>query len=187
MKDNQILGEAQEAFILEWGRMSSSWGINRTMSQIHALLFVTGEPLSMDEICERLSISRGNASMSLRGLIDWGVIRKFRRPGDRRDLYISDLNSIEMVARVLRERKRRELDPTVDVIRSCLEMLPEEGSEKCMQFRQRLQGLLSVLEMVDMAFRFALVTDKRFRQIVEARHELRKVIAAFEPHLEKEL
>jgi len=167
--------------------MSSSWGINRTMAQIHALLFITGEALSMDEICERLSISRGNASMSLRGLIDWGVVRRFRRPGDRHDLYVSDLNSIEMVARVLRERKRRELDPTVDAIRTCLEMVPEkETSRKASLFRERLQGLLDVLEMVDMAFRFALLTDKRFRQLVEARHELRDIAEAIEPRIEKE-
>lgn len=125
--------------------------------------------------------------MSLRGLMDWGVVRRFRRPGDRRDLYVSDINSIEMVARVLRERKRRELDPTVDVIRTCLEMLPEnETNEKSTLFRERLQGLLDVLELVDMAFRFALITDKRFRQIVEARYEIRSLVEAIEPRLEKE-
>src|ERR1700691_1832401 len=111
------VAEAQDRFILEWGRMSSSWGINRTMAQIHALLFVSGVPLEVNEIMDRLQISRGNASMNLRELIDWGIVRRFRQPGDRKDVYISDTDPYQMFLRVVRERKRRELDPTAEGIR----------------------------------------------------------------------
>ena len=88
------LEKAQEQFILEWGRMSSNWGINRTMAQIHALLFVSGVPLEVNEIMDRLQISRGNASMNLRELMDWGIVRRFRQPGDRKDVYISDTDPV---------------------------------------------------------------------------------------------
>src|SRR4051794_23106958 len=84
------LVQVQDQFILEWGRMSSSWGINRTMAQIHALLFTSTNPLTVDEIMDRLLISRGNASMSLRDLMDWGIVRRFRRPGERKDTYTSE-------------------------------------------------------------------------------------------------
>src|SRR5580704_8564320 len=114
------VAEAQDRFILEWGRMSSSWGINRTMAQIHALLFVSGESLEVNDIMDRLQISRGNASMNLRELMDWGIVRRFRRPGDRKDMYSSETDPYQMIARIVRERKRRELDPTADSIREIL-------------------------------------------------------------------
>jgi DNA-binding transcriptional regulator GbsR (MarR family) len=105
------LERAQDQFILEWGRMSSSWGINRTMAQIHALLFVSGVPLEVNEIMDRLQISRGNASMNLRELMDWGVVRRFRHPGERKDTYVSESDPYQMFVRIIKERKRREIDP----------------------------------------------------------------------------
>src|SRR5579862_1010198 len=137
------LERAQEQFILEWGRMSSSWGINRTMAQIHALLFVSGVPLEVNEIMDRLQISRGNASMNLRELIDWGIVRRFRQPGDRKDVYVSDTDAYQMFLRVVRERKRRELDPTAEGIREVLAALPEEDeTEDVNRLRARLEALL---------------------------------------------
>ncbi|HVL38051.1 MAG TPA: MarR family transcriptional regulator [Fimbriimonadaceae bacterium] len=162
------LKAAQEQFILEWGRMSSSWGINRTMAQIHALLFVTGEPLTVDEIIERLQISRGNASMNLRDLMDWGIVRRFRRPGERKDTYVSDSDPWQMFIRVVRERKRRELDPTADVIRECIAKLPEEGlSREARVFRQRLANLLEIFDIIDAFYRQAFSTDEAFNETRE--------------------
>lgn len=158
--------------------MSSSWGINRTMAQIHALLFVTGAPHTMDEICERLHISRGNASMNLRGLMDWGVVRRFRNPGERHDIYLSDMDAVTMVARVIRERKRRELDPTVDALQTCLQILPAEGADV---FRARVEGLLRVFEMLDIVFDYALRTDDVFREIVEHRSEIASILSQLRP------
>lgn len=148
------LALAQDQFILEWGRMSSSWGINRTMAQIHALLFVVGMPMEVNEIMDRLQISRGNASMNLRELMDWGIVRRFRQPGDRKDCYISETDPWQMFTRVVRERKRREIDPTVDAIHECLSKIPKsDDSEGAEILRARLQGLLEIFQMVDIAYR----------------------------------
>jgi len=171
---------AQHSFILEWGRMSSQWGINPTMAQIHAILFITGEPMSMDDIIERLSISRGNASMNLRDLMDWGVVRRFRKTGDRRDTYVADTDALTMVARVVRERKRREIDPTVEVLQSCLHMA-KSGSEESAVFRQRLSDLLEVFDLVDSAFRFAMANEERVRWVFEHREELKQMLERIAP------
>jgi HTH-type transcriptional regulator, glycine betaine synthesis regulator len=151
---------AQDQFILEWGRMSSSWGINRTMAQIHALLFVTGEALEVNEIMDRLQISRGNASMNLRELMDWGIVRRFRPPGDRKDVYVSETDPFQMFLRVVRERKRREIDPTADAIREVLAKLPEEDdSEATSTLRARLQALLEIFDIVDATYRSVFMAD----------------------------
>lgn len=152
---------AQDQFILEWGRMSSSWGINRTMAQIHALLFVTGVPLEVNEIMDRLQISRGNASMNLRELMDWGIVRRFRRPGDRKDTYISETDPYQMFIRVVRERKRREIDPTADAIRECLNKVPSLGeSDQADTMRQRLEALLEIFDLLDAAYKQVFGTDR---------------------------
>jgi HTH-type transcriptional regulator, glycine betaine synthesis regulator len=150
---NSNLRKAQDLFILEWGRMSSSWGINRTMAQIHALLFVTGRPLEVNEIMERLQISRGNASMNLRELMDWGIVRRFRQPGDRKDTYISETDPYHMFMRVVRERKRRELDPTADAIREVIGKLPEsESGDDAQGLRTRLIALLEIFDLINVAY-----------------------------------
>lgn len=133
--------------------MSSSWGINRTMAQIHALLFVTGVPLEVNEIMDRLQISRGNASMNLRELMDWGIVRRFRQPGDRKDTYISETDPYQMFLRVVRERKRREIDPTADAIREVIGKLPETDEREDVQgLRLRLVALLEIFDLVDVAY-----------------------------------
>lgn len=160
------LERAQERFILEWGRMSSNWGINRTMAQIHALLFVTGVPLEVNEIMDRLQISRGNASMNLRELMDWGIVRRFRQPGDRKDVYISDTDPYQMFLRVVRERKRRELDPTADAIREVLSMMPEvDETDETRTLRERLSALLEIFGLIDMGFKHILKTDMTLDEI----------------------
>lgn len=165
---------AQDQFILEWGRLSSSWGINRTMAQIHALLLVTGRPHSVDEIIERLQISRGNASMNLRNLMDWGIVQRFRRPGDRKDIYLSENDPWQVFSRVIRERKRREIDPTEVAIRDCIAMVPEsdENSDSRL-FRKRLQGLLEIFELVDAVYDQVFKTDQGILEAMNAfRREL---------------
>lgn len=145
---------AQDQFILEWGRMSSSWGINRTMAQIHALLFVSGEPLEVNEIMDRLQISRGNASMNLRELMDWGIVRRFRTPGDRKDTYISETDPYAMFTRIVKERKRREIDPTAEAIREVIARLPEGDPDPASRdLRRRLGGLLEIFDVIDAAYR----------------------------------
>lgn len=134
--------------------MSSSWGINRTMAQIHALLFISGVPLEVNDIMDRLQISRGNASMNLRELMDWGVVRRFRQPGDRKDTYISETDPFQMFVRIVKERKRRELDPTGDAIREVISKLPENyPNPDVQQLRGRLLALLELFDLIDVAYR----------------------------------
>lgn len=160
--------EAQDQFVLEWGRMSSSWGINRTMAQIHALLLITGRPHTMDEIIKRLHISRGNASMNLRDLTDWGIIHRTRKPGDRKDMYHAGDDVLQMFVRVVRERKRREIDPTVAAIRDCLAMVPpSEPSDEAGQLRHRLSSLLEVFGIVDRVYHEVFESDSSFKDALE--------------------
>lgn len=146
--------------------MSSSWGINRTMAQIHALLFVSGTPLEVNEIMDRLHISRGNASMNLRELMEWGLVRRFRRPGDRKDTYLSETDPWQMFGRVVRERKRREIDPTADAIRECVSMIPaNDKSEGSQVLRARLEALLEIFDLIDGAFQQAFKTDQSLQEL----------------------
>ncbi len=158
--------EAQDLFILEWGRMSSSWGINRTMAQIHALLFVTGEVLDMNEIMDRLQISRGNASMNLRELMDWGIVKRFRSPGDRKDTYSSETDPYQMFLRVIRERKRREIDPTAEAIRECIQKIPDaDESEGAQTLKHRLEALLEIFELIDAGYKQVFESDTAFADV----------------------
>ena len=166
MQQQSNVRKAQDQFILEWERMSSSWGINRTMAQIHALLFVSGQPLEVNEIIQRLGISRGNASMNLRELMDWGIVKRFRRPGDRKDTYVSETEPWQMFIRVVRERKRREIDPTADAIRECLSKLPaSDTSEDAEVLRARLEGLLEVFDIIDAAYRQVFSSEETLNEL----------------------
>lgn len=105
--------EAQERFIAAWGQMGSAWGISRTMAEVHALLYITGDALNTDDIMERLQISRGNASMSLRALQDWGIVTRVHRRGDRKEYFETESDVWAMFKTIARERKKRELDPVL--------------------------------------------------------------------------
>jgi HTH-type transcriptional regulator, glycine betaine synthesis regulator len=161
--------QAQERFVMEWGRMSSSWGINRTMAQLHALLLITGQSLTMDEMIERLHISRGNASMNLRDLHEWGVISRYRHPGDRKDVYHAPDDIVQMFAHVVRERKRREIDPTVSAIRDCMAMVPEsDHSHEAEVLRNRLAVLLELFEIFDEIFKQIFASNESVKTMFES-------------------
>src|SRR5436309_14800872 len=126
----QQLRTVQDLFIRRWGEMGQTWGINRTMAEIHALLYIVGQPCCTDDVMERLNISRGNASMSLRALCDWGIIRRQHRRGERREYFESLTDVWEMFSIIAAERKRREMDPVLETIRQCRQMLPESALGK---------------------------------------------------------
>lgn len=161
-----FLERAQDQFIMEWGRLSSSWGINRTMAQIHALLFVSSQPIEVNEIMDRLHISRGNASMNLRELMEWGLVRRFRRPGDRKDTYVSESDPWQMFGRVVRERKRREIDPTADAIKECIAMIPKsEKSPGAQTLRTQLEALIEIFDLIDVAYHQAFHPDQDLKEL----------------------
>ena len=170
---HQQLRTAQDLFIRRWGEMGQTWGINRTMAEIHALLYITAQPLCTDDVMERLNISRGNASMSLRALVDWGIIRRMHRRGERREYFESVGDVWEMFSIIAAERKRREMDPVLETIKQCQKMLDESTlgrgakDESIQVTRQRLAGMEEFME----------VTNKIFQQFVSnAKSGLNKVV-----------
>lgn len=117
---------AIDRFVALWGEMASTWGINRTMAQIHALLYCVEEPLNTDQIMDRLDVSRGNANMNLRSLVDWNLVRKTQRSGSRKDFYVAEKDVWQITARIIEERQRREIYPVQDRLRSCDQLLVDE-------------------------------------------------------------
>ncbi len=117
---SNALVTARREFVDLWGQMANHWGINRTMAQIHALLMISPEPLTAEQIMEDLQISRGNVSMNLRDLINWGIVRRTSIPGDRRDFFTTEADVWSMFQIILRERKKRELDPLLTRLDECL-------------------------------------------------------------------
>src|SRR4026207_2443908 len=115
------LSPIQQRFILHWGEMGMRWGINRTMAQIHALLYLSPRPLDAEAICAALGVARSNVSNSLRELQNWGVVKVVHIMGDRRDHFESMADVWEMFRQVLDERKKREIDPTIEMLRQCTE------------------------------------------------------------------
>lgn len=108
------LDPVRDAFVTLWGDMGSSWGINRTMAQLHALLYTTETPLDTDALMAMLGISRGNANMNLRSLVAWGLVRKVARDGSRKDYYEAEKDVWEITRRIIEQREERELRPALD-------------------------------------------------------------------------
>ena len=136
--------ESQERFVDAWGAMGALWGINRSVARVHALLMASDAPVSLDEIAERLSISKGNASMSLHELRGWGVIRPVPVAGDRRDYYVTEPDVWMMFFRILQERKRREFDPALQAVRGLLDEAGASGD-----VRARLEQMTDLLTTMD--------------------------------------
>src|SRR5437764_3747128 len=123
----QVLDEVEQDFVGLWRSMSSLWGVSPTMAEIHGLLYITGAALSMDDIMARLKISRGNVSMNLSKLAEWGLIRRVHKRGDRRDYYESLRDVWEMFTLVAAQRKRREIDPILNTLRQCRHRVSPEA------------------------------------------------------------
>jgi DNA-binding transcriptional regulator GbsR (MarR family) len=170
----QQLLTAQDLFIRRWGEMGQTWGINRTMAEIHALLYVTGQPQCTDDVMERLNISRGNASMSLRALCDWGIVRRLHKRGERREYFVSLADVWEMFSMIAAERKRREMDPVLETIRQCRQMLEESSIGKSGAKREDVQATKQRLAGME---EFMEVTNKIFQQFIgNAKSGLTRVV-----------
>lgn len=139
-----LLTPVAQRFILHWGEMSTKWGVNRTVAQIHALLYLSGKPLPADEIAETLSVARSNVSTSLKELQNWNLINVVHVMGDRRDHFATSGDVWELFRTVVQERKEREFDPTINVLRDCLasDDINKEDSEA----KKRIQETLSLME-----------------------------------------
>ena len=126
--------EAKSKFIQAWGGLGSSWGVNRTMAQIHALLLIAREALSTEEIMEELKISRGNANMNIRALIDWGLVEKELRQGERKEYFVAGKDIWALAKQIAKERKKRELEPIQKVLNQLNEL--EGDSKDLIEFKK---------------------------------------------------
>ena len=126
------LAEAKQKFIEAWGKLGSEWGINRTMAQVHALLLVSPDALTTEDIMETLSISRGNANMTLRDLMGWGLVEKQHRAGERKEYFFADKDTWTIARQVAKERRKRELDPVLKILD---ELTKVTGDKKDLEFK----------------------------------------------------
>lgn len=153
--------EARNLLVRRWGEMGGYWGINRTMAEIHALLFVSRNPLCTDDIMEQLQISRGNTSMNLRALVDWGLIRKSHKLGDRKEYFEADTDVWRMFETIMRERRRREVEPIIATLDRCGEVSDPAGADDetradVREFRRRIESLKQFLVTMSKLFEITL-------------------------------
>jgi len=141
------LSKVKQRYILHWGEMGTRWGINRTVAQIHALLYLSPTPLTAEEIAETLSVARSNVSTSVRELETWGLVRPVHVLGDRREHYESMKDVWEMFRVIIEQRKKREIDPTMEMLEQGLAEL-EKGDEPDAYTRERLRDMHEFFESI---------------------------------------
>ncbi|HUJ31283.1 MAG TPA: MarR family transcriptional regulator [Candidatus Acidoferrum sp.] len=170
------LSPVEEKFILHWGEMGTRWGVNRTVAQVHALLFLSPRPLSAEEIATTLSVARSNVSTSLRELQGWGIVRVAPVLGDRRQHFESVKDVWELFRIIIQERKKREVDPTIEVVRGCLAEATQVGAPEAYT-RQKLEELLEFISTMDTLFtEFQHLPPAAARGIVKLRGKIRKLL-----------
>lgn len=145
------LAPAVERFVVAWGEMGEVWGVNRSVSQIHALLYVSSRPLAAEEIAERLKLARSNVSTSLRELVGWALVRRVSVLGERRDLYEAEADVFEMVRRIAAGRKAREIDPAIAALRQCV-AAADGDPQVSAEVRRRFRAMLDFTEGVARSF-----------------------------------
>jgi DNA-binding transcriptional regulator GbsR (MarR family) len=138
------LTPVMEKYVLHWGEMGSRWGVNRTVAQIHALLYLAGKPLTADEIAETLGVARSNVSTSLKELQSWGLVKLLHVKGDRRDHFEALSDLWDTFFAIAENRKRRELDPTLTVLRECV--LDGNEDESGPEVQRRIEAVAQFLE-----------------------------------------
>ena len=170
------LSPVEQKFILHWGEMRTLWGINRTVAQIHALLYLAPQPLNAEQIAETLSVARSNVSTSLKELQGWGIVRVVHALGDRRDHFESTKDVWEMFRVVLDERKRREIDPTLAVLRSCVADL-SKGRKAETYTRERLKEMLEFFEQVTSLYQeFQRLPPRAARKFLQLKGRISKLV-----------
>ncbi len=135
------LAEAKQQFISSWGAFGSHWGINRTMAQIHALLMVSVNPLTQDDIMAELGISRGNVNMNIRELISWGLVDRVILPGERREYFSAEKDIWKVATQITKERKKRELDPMLKLLAQLEKVDGDKKDKEVKQFTDTIAGI----------------------------------------------
>ncbi|MEM0897872.1 MAG: transcriptional regulator [Verrucomicrobiota bacterium] len=145
----EALAEARDEFVAQWGAIGGTWGINRTMAQIHALLLSSPRPLSTDEVMADLRISRGNANTNLRDLVGWGLIRSVIRKGERKEYFEADKEVWRMFCTIARERKRREFGPAIEVLDRCKDQTQKLKTGEAKEFHKLMSDIGDIMKLGD--------------------------------------
>jgi len=170
---------AQDRFIAFWGEMGTRWGVQRSMAEVHALLFISGEPLAAEEIMERLAISRGNVSTTLRQLTEWGLVQRTRARdgrgrGERREYHQAEQDVWKLFYTILRARKRREFDPLIEELGGC--RVAQKGARKSDGHKQHDQKIDELLELCRFFDGLANTVSKSGKGIERASKILAKLL-----------
>ena len=152
------LPEARQQFISSWGAFGTHWGINRTMAQIHALLLVSPDPLTQDDIMEDLNISRGNTNMNIRELINWGLVERVILPGERKEFFTAEKDIWKVVKQIVKERKKRELEPMMQLLDKLEDVEGDKKDKKVKTF----------VDTVSSIKRLGLQADKTLDVMIKA-------------------
>lgn len=147
-----ILSPAMQAFVRHWGEMGARWGVNRSIAQIHALLYLADQPMPAEQISDTLGIARSNVSMSLRELQAFQLVELEHLPNDRRDHFRAKQDPWDMVLAIVEERKRREIDPAMEMVRNCVAAARDDGQTPPAA-HERLVAMLDMLEQLDDLYR----------------------------------
>ena len=156
------LNEAQDKFIQAWGTLGSSWGINRTMAQVHALLLVSPDALSTEEIMEDLNISRGNANMNIRALLDCNLVYKELKPGERREYFSAEKDIWKVATQVIRERRKRELEPVLKVLREVSRVEGDKKDPKVKAFTDSIRNIEGIVSKADKTMDVVIKADENW-------------------------
>src|ERR1700749_860893 len=154
--------EPKARFIADWGRFVTNWGINRTMAQIHALLLVSPDPISAETVMDELSISRGNANMNLRELIDWGLIQKVLIPGERKEFFTAEKDIWKVARQIVKERKKRELDQMIPVLKELSEVEGDKRDKGVKTFTDTINNIRKFSEQADKTLDTMIKADEHW-------------------------
>ena len=148
-RNPKALDEARKEFLDQWATLGPAWGVNRTMSQIHALLMIQDQPRNTDEIMEELGVSRGNAHANLKELLTWGLLKSVKLPGDRKEYFEAEKDVWRVAQLITRERKRKELQPVLDTLESCLDKTRGLKDAQSKAFRKQIKELKEFADLAD--------------------------------------
>lgn len=153
---------AKDKFVQAWGTLGNKWGVNRTMAQIHALLLISPKPLSAEDVMGELSISRGNANMNLRALIDWNLVYREIIPGERRDFFMAEKDMYKVAMRILKERRKRELEPVVALLDDFKTVTGEQDDEEVQEFQEMVTKLSDFTQNADKAIEKLVKAEEKW-------------------------
>lgn len=156
------LAEGKEKFIQAWGTLGSSWGINRTMAQVHALLLIAPDSLSAEDIMEELNISRGNANMNIRALMDWGLVSKELKPGERKEFFSAEKDIWKVATQVVKERRKRELEPVLKILNEISNIEGDKKDKRIKAFTDSISQINNVVSKADKTLETFIKADENW-------------------------